>query len=217
VNQATTPRIVSLIATSLVVCAAATTANASEFSSNYSRYVEEKCDEKVNVYDTSDHQGYRCTGKNGVPVIFNPQGHRAAVLGFEPYLNKGMYWGENPSANWITYGHEWPKAKTNDKGEVTFEWRVKQVNKEWIPFASIVRFKSNYYVGDTAGNGQEYRAEEYLVVTKLGDNDSCIVGTIHTNGNPNANEEARELADTHVENFDCSKDAPLHAPWPNER
>lgn len=77
----------------------------------------------------------------------------------------------------------------------TLEWRVERVGKEWVPFATILR-----YFWDSDG-----RKGQTLVVTKLSEEDACHVAHIVANGNPKANEQARKAADTHARNFKCGE------------
>lgn len=75
------------------------------------------------------------------------------------------------------------------------EWRVMRKGGEWAPFATILR-----YFWDSDG-----RKGETLVVTKLGAADACQVAHIVANGNPKANEQAREIADSRARTFNCSE------------
>jgi hypothetical protein len=45
-----------------------------------------------------------------------------------------------------------------------------------------------------------------LVVTRLGPGGVCHVGYVDGRANPNANELAQQIADTHARNFKCGTD-----------
>jgi hypothetical protein len=76
----------------------------------------------------------------------------------------------------------------------TLEWRVERQGNRWVPFATILR-----YFWDSDG-----KKGQTLVVTKLGANDACHVAHIVAEGNPKANELARQAADSHARAFDCA-------------
>lgn len=79
----------------------------------------------------------------------------------------------------------------------TLEWRVERKGAEWAPFATILRY---------AWDDSDGRRGEILVVTKLGATDACQMEYIVANGNPNANEQARQIADTRARAFICNKE-----------
>lgn len=76
------------------------------------------------------------------------------------------------------------------------EWRVERKGGEWTPFATILR-----YFWDSSDG----RKGQTLVVTKLGAADACQVAHIVANGNPNANEQARQIADARARGFNCNE------------
>jgi len=79
----------------------------------------------------------------------------------------------------------------NTTGE-TLEWRL----ADGEPFATILRF---HWDSDGAKGST-------LVVTKLGETDSCHVAHIQAAGNPEANTLAREIADAQAPGFNCQRD-----------
>ena len=79
----------------------------------------------------------------------------------------------------------------------TLEWRVERKGAEWVPFATILRY---------AWDDSDGRRGEILVVTKLGATDACQMEYIVANGNPNANKQARQIADTRARAFNCNKE-----------
>ena len=93
----------------------------------------------------------------------------------------------------------------------TIEWRVKKINNEWVPFATILRWH-------TASGEMSEDKGEVLVVTKLEPGNTCHVASIDakmpaiTNPKFNANEIARDFADNEVAGFDCQTDDILFYP-----
>jgi hypothetical protein len=79
------------------------------------------------------------------------------------------------------------------------EWRL----KDGVPIATILRWKVAYDPDDSTKN------KDWLVVTRLGDGNSCHVGYVE-GGYPNANEKARWLADTAAEAFSCKDGIPVY-------
>jgi len=77
----------------------------------------------------------------------------------------------------------------------TLEWRVERQNGRWVPFATILR----YFWDSDGQKGQT------LVITRLGQGDACHVAYVKVEGNPGANKQAREIADTRARAFDCAK------------
>ena len=75
-----------------------------------------------------------------------------------------------------------------------------QSGNRWQPFATILRYSWEH--GDNGPKG------ETLVVTKLGTTDACHVAYVKADGNPKANEMAREIADSRARSFDCKRDEP---------
>ncbi len=87
----------------------------------------------------------------------------------------------------------------------TLEWRVAYKNGQWVPFATILRWKTQ--IGDgSQPDGQ------ILVVTKLEPGNVCHVAYINATLIANANEEARRFADNQVPGFDCSRDRITYVP-----
>ena len=50
-----------------------------------------------------------------------------------------------------------------------------------------------------------------LVVTKLGTDDACHMAYVDATNNPEANEQARAIADTEAASFTCKKDKAKHS------
>ncbi|HEX8708360.1 MAG TPA: hypothetical protein VF723_08980 [Pyrinomonadaceae bacterium] len=67
------------------------------------------------------------------------------------------------------------------------EWRVARQRGRLVPIALIVRFN----ISEDSSNPQKITS--YLTVTKITPRKICLIDTVHPG--PNANEEARRLAD----------------------
>ena len=78
------------------------------------------------------------------------------------------------------------------------EWRLSNDLGRWMPAATIVR----YHTADPE-TGEE--TNEILVVTQLVEGATCHIAYIDALANPNANELARQAADTSGA-FDCAND-----------
>lgn len=78
------------------------------------------------------------------------------------------------------------------------EWRLANASGRLTPFATIVR----YFVAQEDGTGPD---NQVLVVTKLDGDNSCHSAYIDALANPNANQLARDAADS-AKTFDCATD-----------
>lgn len=82
----------------------------------------------------------------------------------------------------------------------TIEWRM----EGGIPFATIHRW--------TVSSGDPDKSVQVLVVEKVGQpgiHEGCVVGYVVATGNPDHNQQARDLADAHARDFACWRDEPL--------
>ncbi len=79
------------------------------------------------------------------------------------------------------------------------EWRLKNGK----PIATILRWTVSYDPEDSA------KTKTWLVVTSLSHGNTCHVGYVE-GAYPNANEEARKLADTYAESFSCVTSKPVY-------
>ncbi|RUT29366.1 hypothetical protein EMQ25_14700 [Arsenicitalea aurantiaca] len=80
------------------------------------------------------------------------------------------------------------------------EWRISNRTGDFRPFATIVRYRLDD--GDPLTRGVEI-----LVVSRVAEGNSCHIGYVRASGNPDANDEAREIADRLAPDFDCRADA----------
>lgn len=75
------------------------------------------------------------------------------------------------------------------------EWRMSNETGDWQPFATILRYITE---------SETYRGEA-LVVTRLGPDGVCQVAWIDARANPDANQMARDAADTIAPLFACGQ------------
>ena len=83
----------------------------------------------------------------------------------------------------------------------TIEWRLAGGK----PFAIIQR----WHIADAENPGKDGRpgTKQMMVVTRLPPGPVCHVAYVEVKGNPNANKEARKIADEQARGFNC-KDSP---------
>lgn len=86
----------------------------------------------------------------------------------------------------------------------TLEWRLTNETGNYHPFATILR----WIIDDHENNNNS----EILVVTKIEPGNTCHVVYIDTSLVPNANEIARQWADTTAPEFDCETDEAYYVP-----
>jgi len=82
------------------------------------------------------------------------------------------------------------------KRRPTIEWRFVRREGRDVPYAAIVGYR-------TAPNGARGRV---LVVTKVGDGESCHVAYIDGQANPDAIVLARNIADREARTFSCTEE-----------
>ncbi len=84
----------------------------------------------------------------------------------------------------------------------TIEWRLP--GKDKPPFAMIQR----WHIADIEDEGKDGRpiTKQLLVVTRLSPGPVCRVAYVDVKANPNANDLAREAADTIARDFKCGAD-----------
>jgi hypothetical protein len=122
-----------------------------------------------------------CPGYDGVDV-------RVA----EGDLRIFVSYGPNAANQTATYE---TLPQFNSIGE-TLEWRLTRAAGKLTPFATILRF--SWDVDGKRGST--------LVVTKLGTDDACHMAYVEASGNPQANEQARAIADKDAASFTCKRD-----------
>jgi len=150
---------------------------AEEISSVYTPLKLKAC-ENITPPEMAEYGGvFRCEGYGGTNV-------RVAEGDLRMFVSYGPGAADQTAASQTL-------SAFNTTGE-TLEWRL----KDGAPFATILRF---HWDSDGAKGST-------LVVTKLGQADSCHVAHVMATGNPNANLLAREIADGQARGFDCKRD-----------
>ncbi|HUV32433.1 MAG TPA: hypothetical protein VMW31_02580, partial [Devosiaceae bacterium] len=123
---------------------------------------------------------WACAGYKGYPVWI-------AEGDLRFFVSYGFYAPEQPAAGQTP-------GPFNTLGP-RIEWRMTDEDGNWRPIATIVRYLTE---------PPDYRGE-MLVVTRLGPEGVCQVAWIDARANPDANELAREAADTLAPDFDCAQ------------
>lgn len=176
----------SIIASTLAMALyAGLTAAASAAESVYTDVVLGKC--KAIVEPNPDEPGGEfiitlCPGLKDYKVLFKEGDLRQSLhYGF---LSKAIVDGAWDSFGQFNYMN--PKI----------EWRV---DDSGVPYAAIQRF----FIGEADNLGQVLRVSR---VGQPDDEQGCPVGYVDALANKNANDLARELADTIAVSFQCGKD-----------
>lgn len=160
-------------------------ARAAEIESVYTKLDLKRCKD-VTPEEIKDNGAVLiCSGYDGTDV-------RVAEGDLRIFVSYG------PNAATQTAAYE-TLPQFNTIGE-TLEWRVKREGGKRKPFATILRFRwdSDLIEGST------------LVVTKLGTDDACHMAYVEATDNPQANEQARAIADKEAAAFACKKDKAKH-------
>ena len=165
-----------ILAAALAVCFA-TPAQAA-FNSAYTDINLDEC----LVLDADDFgASWACPGYKGYPLMVT-----------EGDLRFSLVYGFGAKA---ADGQTLPPF--NRLGE-KLEWRLSNDLGRWMPIATIVRYHTaDPETGEDKG--------QVLVVTQLVEGNSCHIAYIDAVANENANELAREAADTSGD-FDCAND-----------
>ncbi|MEC9367881.1 MAG: hypothetical protein VX871_04235 [Pseudomonadota bacterium] len=128
---------------------------------------------------------WRCKGYGGMEVRL-----------VESDLRFHVSYGGN-AGNQIAAGQTLPRFNRPHK---TLEWRLMKQGGRPVPFATILRFFAE-------ADGEK---AQYLVVTKLAGEEACWVGIVPVAGNKQANETARQLADSLARSGKCPQDVVPH-------
>ena len=129
-----------------------------------------------------------CSGYRGYPVLIAYDDARESLFyGFPP--------GGDMTSAWESF------SGFNSSG-TKVEWRIETTGDKAVPFAVIHR--------RSISNGEDAnKSTDVLLVAKVGQMDareSCTVGLVLATGNPQANDQARKLADEKARTFACGKD-----------
>ena len=174
-----TPGFFSPLALGLAALAMASQAYAGQISSVYRSLNLDSCKLIASNPDEGGWAKWSCKGHKGMTVSV-AEGDLRFFVSYGPNAEKQTAASQTLSP-----------FNTSNK---TLEWRVERVGREWVPFATILR-----YFWDS-GSG---RKGQTLVVTNLVKKDACHVAHIVANGNRHANEQARMAADTRAREFKC--------------
>ena len=158
--------------------AAITPASAGEVLSVYTSLDLDKCKLTASNPNEGGWAVFECAGHEGLRVRV-AEGDLRYFVSFGPNAEKQ-----------IAASQTLAPFNTVHK---TLEWRVERRNGKWVPFATILR-----YFWDSDG-----KKGQTLMVTKLEGNEACQVAHVVADGNPRANVQAREAADTHARAFKC--------------
>jgi len=128
------------------------------------------------------------------------------------YKGYPLYVAEGDLRFFVSYGFGAPDEKAatqtpppfNTINE-TLEWRLSNASGAFKPFATILR----YFLDDPEGGNNK---GQVLVVTKIEPGNTCHIAYIDAKLTKNANEVARQFADTTAKDFDCANDEPAYVP-----
>jgi hypothetical protein len=171
-----------MLAAICVCLLSASPASAETFGSSYTSIAPEVC--------RADKNGTRvCSGKAGLVVLVSEDDLRETV---SVGRDRGAAAGEPAARTWF--------APFNSATAV-LEWRA----ADGTPFAVIQRWR----IADIDDEDKAGRpiSKEMLVVTRLPPGAVCHVAYVDAKANGNANELARQAADTIARTFKCGKDA----------
>jgi hypothetical protein len=142
--------------------------------------------------EVEDYGSWRCAGHDGIAVHISG-GDQRSTISYGPNASN------EPAAQQTL-------AAFNSAGK-TIEWRIERLsNGKPHAFATVLRWNVTTLDPD---NDLKQVAGQVLVVTRLGPGGVCHVGYVDGRANPNANELASELADSHARAFKCGKDKPI--------
>ena len=165
---------------SLICLMAATSSYAGDVSSRYTSLDLDKCKLTASNANEGGWAVFDCKGHEGMRV-------RVAEGDLRYFVSYG------PNADRQIAATQTLAPFNNI--HTTLEWRVERKGSGWVPFATILR-----YFWDSSG-----KKGQTLVVTKLEGNEACQVAHIVADGNPNANAQAREAADSLTRTFKCGE------------
>jgi hypothetical protein len=131
-----------------------------------------------------------CDGWRGYPVfLYYADARESLFYGFPPAGDLAPAW-----ESFAAFNSSGPKI----------EWRLDDSSGSSVPFATIHR----RFVSDPEDDAKK---TEVLVVSKVGQpglREGCVIGYVAATGNPEANEQAREIAEG-AGSFACGSDAPV--------
>jgi hypothetical protein len=160
---------------------------------NQSTYTDLDLDQCLVMQADDFGASWACPGYRGYPV-------RIAEGDQRYFVSYGFGAEDQPAASQAV-------GPNNTLGP-TIEWRLENVGGDWRPFATIVRFHVEAVENPEALEGGE--GGDVLVVTQLGDEPGtqCHIAWVDARLNADANELAREAADTLAGDFRCGDSMP---------
>lgn len=162
------------------------TADKEEFKSAYTKIDDLEGCVTITQYEVG--ADLSCAGYKGYGILLSDIDARNSVF----YGYVGEWYAEGAYESFESFN------SIND----TVEWRL----KDDVPFAVVQRWFIEAASGEEADRGQ------VLVVSRVaqaGDGNGCVVGYVDALENENANELAREIADTMAVDFRCRIDEPM--------
>jgi hypothetical protein len=164
-------------------------ASAQQVEYAYTQFDADKC-RHTRGRDVEDYGSWRCPGYQGIPVYLAAGDQRMYVS-----------FGKN-AANEIAAGETFPGFNNVYKG--TIEWPLERRPDGTVhPFATILRW--NWMTEADVSRGDGKSTGQRLVITRLGPGGVCHVGYVDGRA-PDANEQARRIADAKARSFRCGKD-----------
>lgn len=134
-----------------------------------------------------DWASLACSGYRGYPVLISYDDARESLFYGFPPSDMTAVW-----ESFIGFNSAAPRL----------EWRIETNGDLAIPFAVIHR-------RSISNPEAENKPTDVLVVAKVAQPENyegCTVGLVLATGNPNANDQARKLADEKARTFACGKD-----------
>ncbi len=174
------------------VAMSASPARAAEITSAYTDFPADIVCAQLSAYEAG--ASFSCPGYMGYGVVFSEGDLRQSIF----YGYVGSWYAEGA---WESFG---PFNSAGTK----IEWRL----HDGVPKATILRWiieNSNPQTGEI----DPARRGEILVVSRVaqpGEGEACVIGYVDARANTNANDLARDLADTQFESFRCRVDEPVY-------
>ena len=174
---------------------AATPACAQQISSAYSSFDADKTCRHTASREPEDYGFWICPGHSGLIVRLSAGDQRMQVS-----------FGRNAkaAAGEVAASQAFPGFNSVYQGII--EWRIERLpSGKTRPFATILRW--NTRTAEDAERDDGKSTGRTLVVTRLDPGGVCHVGYVDARS-PNANEQARKLADERARSFQCGVDDP---------
>jgi hypothetical protein len=180
-----------IVAAASTVLALGGAASAGEVTSVYTELDPEKdCATFAAAEEgEGDWANMACGGWRGYPVLI-----------FAGDLRDSVFYGFPPGGD---LAPAFETFSAFNRTGPTIEWRIETEGATARPFAAIHR----WFVNTDPENPD--RTTQVLVVSRVGqveDREGCVVGLVLASGNPQANEQARRIADERARSFDCGVD-----------